>query len=297
MLKTREISRVLWIALAANWVIAVAKLIIGFMFSNLTVLSDGYHSVLDGANNVVALIAMYYAGQPPDEDHPYGHKKFEHVAAMLIGGMVMLLCWETLKGILARFHPGHAQSVQPVDFLAVAVLVLSSFMNAALAIYERRKGVKYNSMLLKADAAQTMSDVFITGLAVVSYITAGRIWWVDPVLATAVLVFLVRAALSILTDNIATMTDRQRLEPVEVRAIAESVDGVLNAHAIRSHGMPSDIHLDLHIVVSPDDTAAAVARIEKEIQECLKRAFPDVTEINIQHEVEPPPQAEPIWKP
>src|SRR5687768_14705638 len=87
--RTRGVVRVLLVTLLLNWLVAAVKIAIGVISGRTAVLADGFHSLLDGANNLVALVAMWQAGQPPDEMHPYGHRKFENLAAMLIGGLVV----------------------------------------------------------------------------------------------------------------------------------------------------------------------------------------------------------------
>jgi divalent metal cation (Fe/Co/Zn/Cd) transporter len=121
-------------------------------------------------------------------------------------------------------------------------------------------------------------------------------WWVDPLLALGVVGFLISAAWHILNDNIHAFTERRRLEPGEVRHVAQSVAGVLNAHAIRSHGTLNDIHLDLHVVVDKTLSAAETEEIEQRVDEALRRTFPGVTHISIQHQTHAPDPDAPVWR-
>lgn len=284
-----------------NAIVAAVKVSIGLIAHNLTVLADGFHSILDSTNNLVGIVAMGLALLPPDENHPYGHRKFEHVAAMLIGGLVMLLCWETMQNVFARFaHPPIAisagESSAPIQWLFVALVVGAACINVIVVLYERHEGQRLSSSLLKADAKHTLSDTVVTIFGLLSLLIGSHYWWLDPILATGVILFLVHATWSILQENIATMTDQRRLDPVEVRTIAEAVDGVQNAHAIRSHGMENDIHLDLHIVVPESMTAGEVERLEAHVRHDLSARFPEVTLISVHHETEGASVSEPLWK-
>ena len=291
----------LWITLGLNWLVATVKIIIGVLSGHTTVLADGFHSLLDGANNVVALVAMWQAAQPPDEEHPYGHRKFESLAAMLIGGLVMLLAWETLKQIVETFmhhragDTGTAAAGRATDWIFVAAIAASLLVNLGVAWYERREGRRLSSLLLSADAAHTNSDAMVTGMGLLSLLVGQYAWWVDPLLALAVVGFLLAAAWHILDDNINAFTERRRLEPGEVRHVAQSVAGVLNAHAIRSHGTINDIHLDLHVVVDEHLSAGQTAEIEQRVDEALRRTFPGVTHISIQHQTHDPDPDAPVW--
>jgi cation diffusion facilitator family transporter len=299
--RATSIKRVLWITLALNWLVSACKIFVGLISGSLTVLADGFHSLLDGANNVVGITAIHLSARPPDEDHPYGHRKFEHVAAMIIGGLVMFLCWEVVEGAVGEFAAGfrghiegHAASHQ-ADLPFILVVAATLGVNLFVAWYERREGERLSSSLLKADSMHTLSDSVVSGMSLLSLLVSHLAWWMDPLLACGVALFLLRAAYSILSDNIATMTDRSRLDPEQVRVVAEGVAGVENAHAIRSHGMENDIHLDLHIVVGSMLNAAEVAMIEGEVNRALRGAFPSLTMVAIHHQTEAH-EGEALWR-
>jgi cation diffusion facilitator family transporter len=299
--RTRLVSRVLWITLLLNWLVAGTKITLGIVLSNLTVLADGFHSLLDSANNVLGIVAINMAARPADEDHPYGHRKFEHVAAMIIGGLVMLLCWEVIQTVFERVV-AHLKGENATAGMAefqwwfLAIPIATMVINLFVALYEHREGTRLDSMLLKADAKHTFSDTAVTAAGLVSLLTSGSFWWMDALLASAVAAFLLYAAWSILKENLGTMTDRSRLDPVEVRDVAESVEGVEDAHAIRSHGMENDIHLDLHIVVASTLTAGEVEAIETKVRTALSDRFPQVTLISVHHQVEDENTGQPVWK-
>ncbi|NUP89054.1 MAG: cation transporter [Candidatus Sumerlaeia bacterium] len=300
--RASSIVRVLAITLVLNVAVAACKIAVGLIAGSLTVLADGFHSLLDASNNVVGLTAIYLSARPPDEDHPYGHRKFEHVAAMVIGALVMFLCWEVIEGV---FHSvrgalrGEGAAIDhPVraDAIFIAAVGLTLAVNLFVSWYERREGERLSSSLLRADSMHTLSDSVVTIMGLLSLLLAHVAWWVDPLLASGVAVFLLRAAWSILQDNIATMTDRSRLDPEQVRVVAEAVSGVENAHAIRSHGMENDIHLDLHIVVDRTLTAGDVAEIERAVDAALRRAFPALTMVSIHHQTEAPGEQTALWR-
>src|SRR4029077_8895630 len=103
-----------------------------------------------------------------------------------------------------------------------------------------------------------------------------------------------RSGWHVISKNLHLLTDAAQMDPHPVRMIAENVAGVKNAHAIRSHGMPDEIHLDLHIVIPPDVTARRAQEIEDQVREALLKEFPQIAEVAIHHQVHPPVTEQPL---
>jgi cation diffusion facilitator family transporter len=283
------VLKVLWRVLFLNWAVAMVKIIIGIITGRLTILADGLHSILDGANNIIGILAINVAAKPPDSEHPYGHRKFENVAAMLIGGLIVLIAWELGSGIIhAVWEHLKGNEIEVVkqtmiDWGFAVILLLSIGVNFGVSLYEYRKGEKLNSVLLKADAGHTRSDMFVTALSLASLILGGRVWWVDPLLALGVMVFLARTAWGIIADNLNAFTDRARLEPDDVINVLDQVDGVIESGQIRSHVPENDIHLDLTIKIDRNLTAEEAELIEHAVRLALFDKFPGLTFIAVHH--------------
>src|SRR5512147_1125952 len=99
------VRRVLWVTLALNIAVSAGKVVVGHLSGSLAMVADGYHSLVDGSNNVLGLIVSAFAFRPPDAAHPYGHRKFETAATLLIGAALMTLAWELFSGALGRTAP------------------------------------------------------------------------------------------------------------------------------------------------------------------------------------------------
>ncbi len=302
--RDRGIIRVLWIVLLLNWGVALGKIIVGALAGNLTVLADGLHSTLDGINNCIGLVAIFAAAMPPDKDHPYGHRKFESVASMLIGGFIVLIAWEVLQNIVHTVwshikntaEPHEAASVLGGGWLFVAVLLATLVINIFVAIYERRRGEALASTFLKADASHTFSDCMVTSFSLASLLTQNLAWWADPLLALGVLAFLLRAAWNIIAENLPALTDHVQLDPLEVKQVAGKAPGVHGIYGIRSHGTPTDVHLDLGIIIDKDITAEDAEKVEASVRGALQKAFPGLTLIAIHHTTSAAAQTEGLLK-
>src|SRR5437870_10155503 len=146
--------------LVANLAVVGVKLAVGLSSGSLAVLGGAVDSCVDALNNVLALIVVRVAAKEPDEDHPYGHSKFETLGALAIVGFLSITCFELIRGAVNELLQG-AHPVAVTD-AQLAVLVLTLGVNGAIAWYENRRGRELRSELLIADAAHTRADVLIT---------------------------------------------------------------------------------------------------------------------------------------
>jgi len=284
---------VLLTALAINGLLAAIKFGVGWKLGSLSVLSDAVHSLLDGGASVIALIGITAAARPPDANHPYGHRKFEILTTIIVAGLLFLSAWEILGAAVNRLI---RQAPAPeFSTLGIALLGLGVVANLILSRWERKAGLEVSSPLLLADAAHTRTDVFSSLLAIAAL--AGSqlgLPWLDPLFAIGIVILLARAIYEILIEGVKVVSDATRLDPDQIRDVAEAVAGVRGAHAIRSHGMTNDIHIDLHIQVEEQLTTRQVYEIENQVTEALRARFPGVTHVALRHEprgVPPEPDA------
>jgi cation diffusion facilitator family transporter len=242
---------------------------------------------MDGGSNVIALIAIKIAERPADEDHPYGHRKFETLGALAISGLLCLASWEILQSAWERLI--HPVELPQVRWIAVAGLVFMILLNLAITWYEQKWGRRLNSELLLADSKHTLSDAMASVLALVALLSAlKQLYWVDTLAALVIVVLILRAAYQIVKDSVLTLSDAQRLNPEPIQRLVEQVNGVENCHMVRSHGPIRDVRVDLHIVIAPDLSAEKAFEIENEVMRRVKEAYPEVTEVTIRHQTKMP---------
>src|SRR3954462_4135619 len=122
--RTTQIKRVLAGLLIANLAVVGAKFVIGGTTGSLAVLGDAVHSSVDAINNVLALAVMFVAAREPDEEHPYGHTKFETLGALAIVMFLSIGGFELVKGSVARLLYGSAPLVMSLPQLLVLVATL-----------------------------------------------------------------------------------------------------------------------------------------------------------------------------
>jgi cation diffusion facilitator family transporter len=286
----RGIRRVLWVTLALNASVAGAKIGYGYAANALSIRADGFHSLTDSTNNLVGLLGVYVASRPADAGHPYGHQKFEVIAAGVVGLSLLGMAFDVARGALARFG-GEAALPPSIDARAFVILIGTLAVNVLVARWEGRRGAQLKSPLLVSDAAHTRSDVLVTlgVLATVVLVQRGYLW-ADLAAAVAISGFIAWAGISVLRENLGYLADTALLEPERIVAVACSVPGVASAHKVRTRGTPGRIYVDLHIQVAPHLTVVDAHRVTHWVIDAIKGGFSGVRDVLVHTEPARPDQ-------
>jgi cation diffusion facilitator family transporter len=281
LMQRDQIRRVLLITLALNLLVAFSKIAVGLLTGALAILADGFHSLVDGSSNVVALIANRLAARPPDADHPYGHRRYETVAALGIGLLLLVAAWEIISSAAARLLGESAPpQLTPLSF---AVMLLTLAVNIGVTTYESRAGRRLQSELLIADAAHTRTDVFVSLSVLVSMaLQALAGWaWADTVAAAVIVILIARAAWGVLRQAGGVLVDTAPYAPDQLTAWAEALPAVERVVRARSRGPLDSAHVDLDVQVDPYATADQTAAIAGAIRSEMAQRIPGLEEVEV----------------
>ena len=272
--------------LALNVAVALAKIIYGQLSGSISILSDGFHSLTDGASNVVALVGLRLAQKPPDANHPYGHRKFETLAAAGIALFLLLIVVEVAQAAFSRLRTGGAPSVTAASF---GVMLFTLAINLAVVRYERRAARRLSSELLLADARHTQSDV-LTSLTVIAALigTAAGYPLLDSLAAMVIVGFIGYAGFEIARNTAKILSDAIVISEEDVRDVVERVPKVLGCHHIRSRGSTDHVFLDLHVWVDGATPLMEAHAVSHQVKDRLMERFPQIADAIIH--IEPPPR-------
>jgi cation diffusion facilitator family transporter len=281
--RQRSVRRILFWILWANLLLVGVKVAVGWAIGSLSVLGDAAHSGTDALNNVIALTAVYFAAAPPDEEHPYGHGKFETLGAFVIAGFLSITCFELLRSAALRLIQG-APPPRP-DLMAVLILAGTMVVNIWIAYYERRRGKELRSELLTADARHTQADVWVTAAVLIGlglvHIGVGQ---ADAVLAVIVAVVVADSGYQILRRTVPVLVDRRAVDSSSVYEVASNVEGVESVTAIRSRGRPGEGFAELTVRVHPAIQVRQAHMIADEVE---RRVASELELKNVMVHVEP----------
>ena len=276
----QQVQRVLIITLILNLMVAAGKIVVGTMSGALSVTTDGFHSLMDGSSNVVGIVASRLAARPPDDDHPYGHRRYETLAALLIGAFLLVVAWEIATGAIARLQTGTLPEITPITLL---VLLATLVVNVGVSTYQIRQGNQLQSELLLADAANTRTDVFITISVLVSVTIVAMTdwWWVDAAAALVVVVLIGRAAWRILSDTGRVLVDTAPYTPQRLTALLDELPSIQSVVRARSRGTPDAAHIDIDLKVAAAMTASQTEAIARCVRERLEDELTGISEVEV----------------
>jgi cation diffusion facilitator family transporter len=271
------VQRVLWITLAFNLGVSAAKVAVGLLSGSLAMVADGYHSLVDGSNNVIGLIVAAYAFAPPDRGHPYGHRKFETAAAAAIGVALLALAYHVLEGALGRIA---SPSLPRIGLLNWLVMFATMGVNLFVSWYEDREGRRLHSAFLVADATHTRADLFVS-LGVVGSFAAARagLAWADPLVAVVIAAVISAQAVRILISAFHVLTDRAAIAPEPIETLTLSVAGVKRVRDVRTRGRGDAVYVDLTVHVDGAMTLGEAHDVADRIEEALKAAHPEIVDV------------------
>jgi cation diffusion facilitator family transporter len=274
----RSIRNVLWIVLFLNLAVAGAKLAYGLVSHSAAMEADGFHSMFDGASNVIGLVGMWFASRPADDEHPYGHAKFETFAAAVIGVLLVFAGYTVGRGAFdSLFSRGVATEVTTVSF---AIMLGTLAVNLFVTTWERRAGKRLGSEVLVADASHTLSDVAVSiGVIISLVIVKLGFEQADGIVALLVAVIIMRTAWSIMRGVLHTLGDAARLPADEVAAVARAVPDVVDCHAVRTRGSEAHVYVDMHVEVARGTTIEEGHAIAHQVEKALRLKYGQITDV------------------
>ena len=250
--ETRAAHKVTLIGMLVNALNALAKLLVGVWANSSALIADAIHSLSDLLSDLLVLAATHFGRRKPDEDHPYGHDRYETLATLLLGTILIAvagaLVWDSIGRLL---KPGELIIPSALALLVAAASVLSKEW---IYRYTLKIAKKINSKLLEANAWHHRTDALSSIVVFVAIL--GSLFgftWLDQIAAAIVGVMVAKMGAELIWESLKELVDTA-LPPEETDRIysaARSIPGVRDVHHLRTRTMGSRTLLDIHLQVAP----------------------------------------------
>lgn len=267
------IRRALLIVLVLNALVTAIKVFVGWRTQSLAVLGSSFESALDMFNNVIGVVLVAVAGRAPDEDHPYGHDKFETLGVLGIVGFLSISCYELMRrGISALIDRSLPTQVSRLDVLTILFTLV---VNVFIVWYERRRGRALGSAFLVADASHTGSDVFVTIVALASLVfTRAGLAWLDAPLAITVAMLIAWSGIQILRQSIPILVDERAIDADELRRVVLRVPEIKDVRNVRSRSTASgQLFAEVTIAVAGSTPVDEAHELADAVEAAIERQF------------------------
>lgn len=289
--RQREIYRVTIVGSVVNMLLLIFKFVAGIVGNSAAMVADAVHSLSDFVTDIVVILFVRLSGRPADEDHGYGHGKFETLATLFVSlvlfGVAVMLFVGGVKDIVAV---AHGEQLAEPTMVALIAAVISIIAKELLYHYTVKCGKKLNSQVVVANAWHHRSDAFssigvLAGVGGAMFL-GGRWAVLDPIAATIVSLFIVKVAYSLLMPSLEELLERSLPKDVEQRIeqIILSVDGVSSPHHLRTRRIGSAYAIEVHIRMDGNLTLTQAHAVTTAVERLLKQEFGDSTHVGIHTE-------------
>ena len=273
----RSATAVLALVLVINLIVALAKVIAGQITGTVSVMAEGFESLMDIPSEAMGLVALRMVSSPADSEHPYGHRKAETLATFVIAALMFLAVGKVFYDVALSF----SGRIRPdVSWIAVGAMLLSLVTKIGLSTWEGRRGRRLGSSFLQADSAQLRVDVYrnLAVLAGLGAVTLG-LRWADPILGVAIAGLILWTAIKIVRSGATVLLDSAAVDAKAIAAAVMRVPGVRECHEVRSRGHASEVFADLHVLVDPELSVNDGHDISERVAQAVRQDFPQVKEV------------------
>ncbi|SDI61974.1 cation diffusion facilitator family transporter [Pseudomonas panipatensis] len=248
--RSRAASRSTTVSIVVNLVLSLVQIAVGFFSRSQGLIADGIHSLSDLVADFVVLLANHHSSKAADEDHPYGHQRFENAASLALGGILLAVGVGMLWAAVRKLE--YPETIATVHATALWVAGTALVAKELLFRYMLRVAERVKSSMLVANAWHARSDAassLVVGIGIVGNLAGYPI--LDPIAALIVGCMVAKMGWSFTWDALHDLTDRAA-DKEEVEAILETLrgtPGVAGVHDIRTRKMGDMIVVDAHLEI------------------------------------------------
>lgn len=276
--------RVSLVSIIGNSVLSLFKIIAGVFAHSGAMISDAVHSASDVLSSIIVIIGVKISAKGSDKDHPYGHERFECVAAIVLAVILLISGLFIGHTAIEKISSGNAQEITVPGILALVAAVISIVGKEAMYWYTRFFALRLDSAALMADAWHHRSDA-LSSIGALIGIVGARMGFplMDTVASLVICIFIIKAAYDIFKDAIDKMVDRSCSEEIEkeiLQCVTEQ-DGVYGVDSIQTRVFGNKIYVDLEIFAAGEITLTHSHQIAKQVHDAIENSFEKIKHITV----------------
>lgn len=270
------------ISALTNLLLAIGKVILGWIGHSHALIADGIHSFSDLLSDALVLIAAKAAGAVPDKEHPYGHQRIETLGAIIIAIMLIFvalaIAYESASNLINQ-----TAGAKP-EFIVLVMAFISIIANEWLFRYTRRVGEAIDSQLLISNAWHSRSDALSSIIVFVSVIGSMLgFHYLDSIAAILIAVFILKMGISMMYNGVNELIDAgvDAATLTDIQQTIATVPGVVAVHQLRTRTHGSKIFIDVHIIVAPFISVSEGHHIGQQVHTKLENKVPNIADVTV----------------
>jgi cation diffusion facilitator family transporter len=270
------------ISVGVNSVLFILKFWAGVVTGSIALTADAWHTLSDSLSSIVVIIAAKLSSKKPDKEHPFGHGRWEQIAALFISFLLGLIAFGFLKDSIVQFRNHESIQFGP---LAIGVTIVSIIMKEALAQYAFYIGRKTDNVSIKADGWHHRTDALSSVVVLIGILFASQFWWMDSVLGAIISLMLFYATYQIAKEAVGKLLgEKPSSELIEniKNAIQQYDVEDMQFHHFHIHNYVGHQELTFHIKLKSDLSIEEGHRIATEIEEIIHKQFGIISTVHVE---------------
>lgn len=238
------------VGIVCNVILFGVKLVAGMLINSIAVMADAFNNLSDAASSVISFIGVKIAGRPADKEHPFGHGRYEYIAALIVSFIILQVGLSLFRSSFDKIRNPETVSF---DLLIVLILCFSVFLKVWLMLFNRKLGIRINSAVLKATATDSLGDVIVTSATVIAIVIGSLTrfnidGYMGVIVSIVVMIAGFRIAKETLEPLIGQAIDREVY--TKITDLVESYEGIVGSHDLIIHNYgPTNRMATIHVEV------------------------------------------------
>jgi len=270
------------VSVIVNSVLFVLKFWAGIVTGSIALTADAWHTLSDSLSSIIVIVAVKLSSKKPDNEHPFGHGRWEQIAALFISFLLCIIAFDFLKDSIIQF-----KNRESTEFgtIAIVVTIISIIAKEALAQYAFYIGRKTNNVSIKADGWHHRTDALSSIVVLVGILFANQFWWIDSVLGTIISFMLFYATYQIAKVAINKLLGEKPSSEL-IEKIKNSVGQYhveeMHLHHFHIHNYVGHQELTFHIKLNNDLSIEEGHKIATDIENIILKQFGIISTVHVE---------------
>lgn len=270
------------VSILLNTILFILKLWAGTVSGSIALTADAWHTLSDSISSIIVILGVKLSSRKADEEHPFGHGRWEQISAIFIGFLLLIIAYDFLKDSISQFQ---LEKTANFGMLAIIVTIISIIVKELLAQYAFYLSRKTNSLSIKADAWHHRTDAISSVVVLVGIFFTDKFWWIDSVLGVIIACMLFYVAYQIIKDTINKILgerpSKELISDIET-LIKEIHHENLHPHHYHIHNYITNKALTFHIKFDNETDIFTAHYIATEIEQNIKSKLNIISTIHIE---------------